>query len=282
MFTSHLRTLLTLGRISNLPTVWSNCLAAWLLAGGSSWPRFGLLLGCATSLYLGGMFLNDACDADFDRKLRPERPIPRGLISSRLVWGIGGAWLLTGLLCAVRFGVEAFALAGALVTTILAYDFWHKRYAFAVGLVAICRFLLYCLAGAVAMGSVSGRVFLAAGGIAAYVLGISLIARHEARSSRPPIWSVALLIFPGVSAIAAGPAGNFAAVLVLFLLWAGMAIVPVWRSSGQTGVGVSRLLAGLILADWLQVTPLADWRQGSLFLFLFGLTLLLQRRVPAT
>ena len=31
---SQLRTLLILGRVSNLPTVWSNCLAGWWLALG--------------------------------------------------------------------------------------------------------------------------------------------------------------------------------------------------------------------------------------------------------
>jgi hypothetical protein len=31
-----LRTLLVLGRVSNLPTVWSNCLAGWWLGGGGN------------------------------------------------------------------------------------------------------------------------------------------------------------------------------------------------------------------------------------------------------
>ena len=33
---SKLRTLLILGRVSNLPTVWSDCLAAWWLGGGGN------------------------------------------------------------------------------------------------------------------------------------------------------------------------------------------------------------------------------------------------------
>ena len=36
---AKLRTLLVLGRVSNLPTVWSNCFAGWLLAGGGLWPE---------------------------------------------------------------------------------------------------------------------------------------------------------------------------------------------------------------------------------------------------
>src|SRR3954453_21514837 len=91
------RTLLVLGRVSNLPTVWSNCLAGWALAG--SVPLTGdfrqmieqpvrLLVLCAGAslLYIGGMYLNDAFDADFDRQHRRERPIPSGAIPVAAVW----------------------------------------------------------------------------------------------------------------------------------------------------------------------------------------------------
>ena len=64
--TRPLRTLLVLGRASNLPTVWSNCLAGWILGGGGPHKRLLALCGGATLLYVGGMFLNDAFDAQFD------------------------------------------------------------------------------------------------------------------------------------------------------------------------------------------------------------------------
>src|SRR5438552_468570 len=72
-FSRMIRTLLVLGRVSNLPTVWSNCLAAWLLAGGGLSRRLGILCAAASLLYTGGMFLNDAFDVEFDRKYRTER-----------------------------------------------------------------------------------------------------------------------------------------------------------------------------------------------------------------
>ncbi len=47
----ELRSLLILGRVSNLPTVWSNCLAGWLLSGGGGAIRFVLLcLGASAFL----------------------------------------------------------------------------------------------------------------------------------------------------------------------------------------------------------------------------------------
>ena len=101
---TNLRALLVLGRVSNLPTVWSNCLAGWLLSGGGTWSRFGLLLFAATCLYIGGMYLNDAFDAEFDRRHRPERPIPSGAVRAETVWLLGFVWLGAGLLCLVGFG----------------------------------------------------------------------------------------------------------------------------------------------------------------------------------
>src|SRR5207247_84954 len=98
-----LRTLLLLGRISNLPTVWSNCLAGWIISGGGELARLLLVCIGTSSLYVGGMFLNDAFDADFDRQHRPERPIPSGAISRSAVWQWGFFWLLIGviILCLV-------------------------------------------------------------------------------------------------------------------------------------------------------------------------------------
>src|SRR6266705_5800513 len=90
------RTLLILGRASNLPTVWSNCLAGWLLGGGGDSAKLVLLCLSATFLSLGGMYLNDAFDAQFDQQHRPERPIPCGAIRAASVWKWGLGWLIAG------------------------------------------------------------------------------------------------------------------------------------------------------------------------------------------
>src|SRR3954466_5310656 len=80
-----LRTLLVLGRVSNLPTVWSNCLAGWLLSRGGAPDELFLLCAGTSLLYVGGMFLNDVFDIEFDRQHRSERPIPSGAASLRIV-----------------------------------------------------------------------------------------------------------------------------------------------------------------------------------------------------
>ena len=60
-------TALRLGRVSNLPTVWTNALAGAVLAGASGFGGELVLLAAAFTLfYTGGMFLNDAFDAPWD------------------------------------------------------------------------------------------------------------------------------------------------------------------------------------------------------------------------
>src|ERR1035441_4725165 len=111
MAASLRRAFVILGRVSNLPTVWSNCLAAWLLAGGGPWLRFAILCLGSTLLYTGGVFLNDAFDVDFDGKYRPERPIPSGQISDRMVWILGCGFLGLGCLLLMSLGVAPAILA---------------------------------------------------------------------------------------------------------------------------------------------------------------------------
>ena len=101
---SLLRALLVLGRISNLPTVWSNCLAGWWLGGDGNYEALPLLFVGATLLYLGGMFLNDAFDVEFDRQYRQERPIPSEIIQAETVWRWGLILLAVGGVCLICLG----------------------------------------------------------------------------------------------------------------------------------------------------------------------------------
>jgi len=88
-----------LGRVSNLPTVWTNCLAGALLSGNFSFDiRIFLLLVSMSLLYISGMFFNDAFDYVIDTRERPLRPIPSGQVSVLQVFAWGILLMLWGLL----------------------------------------------------------------------------------------------------------------------------------------------------------------------------------------
>jgi 4-hydroxybenzoate polyprenyltransferase len=280
----HERThvLLELGRVSNLPTVWSNCLAAWILAGAALQSRFLLVCSAATCLYLGGMFLNDAFDVRFDRKYRPERPIVSGRIEARNVWGLGVLWLALGWLALLPLGRAAAALGLLLLAAIVFYDAVHKRTVLAPLIMAGCRFLLYLVAAAAAGGLNSG-VGAAALALAAYITGLSYLARTERGLGRP-WWPLPLLFAPVLPILLAPQSTNLISWISvgLFGLWVGWCLQS---SNGRMRRvlpgGVSGLLAGIALADWVAQSSMASGFWWA-FLLLFLVALLLQQRVAAT
>ena len=195
------RTLLDLGRVSNLPTVWSNCLAGWLLGGaGSGWRFMALCLG-ATCLYVGGMFLNDAFDLEFDREFRRERPIPSGRITLDEVWRWGFGWLGAGTVILVLLGQTTGALTAILLLCIVLYDAIHKHVGLSPLLMATCRFFLYLVAASAAVRGVTGLAVWSAFALAAYVVGLSYLARQESTRGALNSWPCSLLVAPIVLAL---------------------------------------------------------------------------------
>jgi len=190
------RTLLRLGRVSNLPTVWTNCLAAAGLAAAetSGPPPSGALLVTAaiamSAIYTGGMFLNDAFDREHDRAHAPERPIPAGAIGTGTVLGLGLLQLLLGVVgvafASLRFGSgmdrAAVVSAVALVLLVVLYDLWHKNNPLSPLLMAGCRALVYVTVGLLAGGGhVEPALWLGSVGVALYVVGLTWLAKLEFR-----------------------------------------------------------------------------------------------------
>jgi 4-hydroxybenzoate polyprenyltransferase len=287
----RLRTFLVLGRVSNLPTVWSNCLAGWWLGGGGNFEKLPVLLVGVSFLYLGGMYLNDAFDVEFDRQHRQERPIPSGAISIGAVWRFGLAWLLVGALCLMGLGLKTGAIGLVLSLCILAYDSIHKRTAVSPVLMGACRFLVYLVAAATAADGVTGRVIWCALALGGYVAGLSFLARRESTRDPTNWWPLILTATPILLALIMNannyrkPALALSGVVVLWIL---LSLRPALGSTnGHVGKAVARLLAGIVLVDALAVPDLllrtdARHELGLIFLSLFLMTWLLQRLVPAT
>jgi hypothetical protein len=284
----HLRTLLILGRVSNVPTVWSNCFAGWLLAGGGEggdWSRFLLLTFAATCLYVGGMYLNDAFDATFDQQHRPERPIPSGAIRVEAVWAWGFGWLGLGVACLSGFGHTTIICALLLVVAILVYDAIHKIFALSPLLMAACRFFLVLLAASAGRNGITGLAIWTALALAAYIVGLSFLARKESTLAPASYWPCLFLAFPLMLALIVNQGGYLLRAMVLCALvgiWMLRCVnFALWSPQRNIGRCVSGLLAGIALVDLL-----AAWdgspATGLIFAALFALALLFQRFVPAT
>ena len=297
-----LRALLVLGRVSNLPTIWSNCLCGWLIGVGFTaslrmdWAMFAWLVSGATAMYLGGMVLNDACDVVFDREHRPERPIPSGAIAEKSVWYLGIGLLAAGTgLLAIPGGATAL-LALTLFNCILLYNFIHKKTEWSPGLIAICRLLLVVLAACFAFGTTGDKVTFFAhlhSGAAvwtalvlfAYVAGLSCLAKVESADGPVRYWPCALLALPVVLALMVnvGDARKDALLVgAILVLWVIRCLRSTfWSERRDIGRTVGGLLAGIVLVDLLAVAH-APTELAAVFLGLFVLALAAQKWVPAT
>jgi 4-hydroxybenzoate polyprenyltransferase len=282
----RLRTLLIMGRVSNLPTVWSNCLAGWWLSGGGNVWKLPLLFFGVSALYTGGMFLNDAFDADFDRQRRASRPIPSGAISLQAVWRWSFAWLGLGALSLIAIGKTTGMLALALLICIIIYDAAHKAITASPWLMGLCRFWVYVIAGTTAANGLNGNSIWCGFALAFYIVGLSYVARRESFRGPVPYWPLILLAAPIFLAMLmnAGQARKAAMfVSLVFVLWVARCARTIFFG-GEVNVGriVSGLLAGIVFVDWLAVAPQCPRELSAVFLILFGATLWLQRFVPAT
>ena len=285
-FIRRLRTLLILGRVSNLPTVWSNCLAGWWLGGGENFGKLPLLFLGVSALYTGGMFLNDAFDADFDRHRRPERPVPSGAISLAAVWRWGWAWLALGLLCLTLLGKTTGALAVVLAICIVIYDAIHKAITASPWLMGVCRLGVYVIAASTGAFGLNGWPIWCGVALAFYVAGLGYVAQQESFRKPIPYWPLAFLAVPMVLA-ALMDAGEYRLpgvwLSLVLVLWVAYCTRTIFQPA-EVNVRriVSGLLAGIVWVDWLAVAPSCPHWLGYIFLVLFGATLWLQRFVPAT
>lgn len=274
----HLRPWLTLARASNLPTVWSNCIAAAVIAGASDWTRTALVSCAATFLYTAGMFLNDVCDVRYDERFNRMRPIVAGEISRVTAAAAALLLLLLGLLVCWCLGQQPMLYAACIAVVVVVYDLTHKHISFGALLMATCRFLLYPLAGSSVAAGASSRIWLPAGGLACYVAAISFAARGE-RTQAPRRFAARWLLFvPAIGPLVMHGTLTACLYLSVFVGWTVRASSLLKRDTPRA---VSMLLAGVVLLDMANVSsPSLIIAAG--FVLLFVTAILFQRYVPAT
>lgn len=278
------RAWLVLARASNLPTVWSNCLAAAALGGGMGTGRLGVVLVSASLMYTGGMVLNDAFDADFDRRFRRERPIPSGAVAEPRVWQAGWSLLGAGFLGLAVQGLGTALLAALLAGCVVLYDAFHKRTTLSPLIMASCRFLLFITVAEAADRGLTGEAMWASLALSGWIVGLSYIARRESRRGPMALWPLAFLALPAVLAVLVHGDAPGMGILIgaaLFLAWAFWSLShTLGRAQPHPGRTVSGLLAGICLVDLLAVGP--DPAGMAIYAGLFLLSLFSQRFVPAT
>lgn len=286
--TSHFariaRTHLVLARASNLPTVWSNCAAAWAIAGGEFNARFVLVALAISLIYIGGMYMNDAFDAQWDAEHKANRPIVRGEIAQQTVARCSYSLLAGGFVLLAFQGLHASLWGAGLVALVIAYNQLHKRISWSPFIVAACRLLVYVTVAAAFWEGSQTQPVIWGLALAGYVTGLSYVAKGEERNVLLRATPLALLLAPAILNLASGFSPECILLSAVFLVWLGYCLNFVFfpqRRNFRRAVG--GMLAGICLADVLAVSQMHDPLPHQLVGFgLFLLSLVFQRFIPAT
>lgn len=284
-----------LGRVSNLPTVWTNVLTGLALASASGTQlhpytvMFSLL--AITFAYLAGMLLNDVFDVDFDKLHQQDRPIANGEVALKTVVFVA----LTLLVCSVSTTLIAAHIAGqslgqacfsvlALIGCILLYNAWHKNNPLSPVIMGCCRALVYITCALIVSRELTQNVLIPALMLCLYVMGLTYTAKQEHLNQIKRAWPLlglaVPLIWAGYMAV-----NDPLAATALFFLCASVAYAlhrVFRRATGDIPVAVVTLIAGIALWDAVVLFASGFPALAMLAMVCWVLTLLLQRGVSGT
>ena len=299
----------TLARVSNIPTVWTNALAAWVINSTASptlkiipeisdlhffnWPTLAFLLLGSSLIYAGGCTLNDAFDQKFDHEHNPQRPIPSNSISPRTVWILGICELIIGVAILTQGAKSNIVWVLALVGFVVFYDYIHKKWVGGIVIMGLCRFFLWMTAASTGENfNISPQTYLWGVVLGGYVIGISLFARGESKKRKTPVqYSILLLFGSPLLALAGLVYWNNLDPIRVFLInivglvaaWIAFTAIIAMRESKKDsiGIGVSRLLAGICALD---ATALAFYSPVLIAptLCCLSIAVILQKKFAAT
>ncbi len=317
---STTQALLATGRVSNLPTILTNCLVANIIIWQTN-PAYGhkqfipdtsfycsfiISFIVACGFYLGGCFLGDALDANFDRDHKPERPIPSNILSQRTVLAIAIGIILAALallICTLtsfhQLPADISSLTHPLTATsglllsIILYSILHKKSAyFSLPLIGLCRFFLILFSASIALthlklsanltAPVLQPLYLYASAVGIYTICFASVARSESNNKRinaAPALRALMLALPFLSLYHDTRFHLlFLICLALYALWSLSAFVFINKNKA---IFVSRSLAGFCLLDAC-IVSIWDLRSTMVCLASFAIALLLQKFSPAT
>ncbi|AUH51715.1 hypothetical protein CXB49_13255 [Chromobacterium sp. ATCC 53434] len=278
------RAALQLGRVSNLPTVWSNVAAGAALSGlPPGLPVLARLLLALSLIYIAGMFLNDAHDRRVDAIERPERPIPSGRAGVAEVFVCGYAMLAGGVLLLAGLGVPALLAGLLLAGCVVGYDLHHKQNRFSPLIMGLCRALVYVTSAlAVTGGRLPPPVWLGAMLLLAYLVGLSYAAKHENQGRIGKLLPLCGLAAPLLYLFTQPPGWIALLCLALFALWVVRCVWLAFRRQPDIRAAVGGLIAGISLNDafLMAMHGLPLWALGGALAFV--LTHRFQQRVAGT
>jgi 4-hydroxybenzoate polyprenyltransferase len=288
-------------RLSNTPTLISNVmvgLGLGMVAHQLQWsdssfsPTFTplvtlvLITIALLSAYFGGLVLNDVVDVEHDKKHRPLRPIPMGIIPKKQATLIGSALLVLPVLIAMCTQVRAAYFMIALSSCILIYTFLHRYLLPSLIFMGVCRGLVYVVAfSAFDVAFQAEPLLIFAVGITWYTAVLTLIAKNEHTHNKTKRWFVLLLLptafIPAMIYYTEFQLIFILLALVIFTTWIAVTFV-IFQLTSKSVHGIHAMLAGFCLLDFVYLSIIGELNIAIISGICFLFTLAAQRKILGT
>jgi 4-hydroxybenzoate polyprenyltransferase len=307
---------LKLLRLPNVFTAVADVMMGFLVTHGDLQPawQIAILVAASCLLYLSGMVLNDVFDADVDAREQPQRPIPSGRVSLSAAKAVGWAMLASGVLVSWYLSFMANdarpgAIATLLAVCVVLYNSVLKQTFLGPVAMGACRSLNVLLGMSLAYFGkpmADGELtisrpwhlgeWLIVAGIGIYIVGVTVFARTDARtSSRGQLIAGLAILLGGMGLLAAVPALSKLPSLIVrqdgwYLLWLLLALITARRcvlaimqpTSDRVQAAVKHCVHSLIVLDAAVALGFAGAAWGFVVLALIFPTVLLAGWLRAT
>ncbi|HEU4554684.1 MAG TPA: UbiA-like protein EboC [Chitinophaga sp.] len=240
-------------------------------------------------LYGGGVVFNDVFDASLDKKERPERPIPSGLVTKTQAVILGSYLFLVGILAAFAVGRTPGYIAVAIMTAALVYDKWGKHASWGPVNMGLCRGLNLLLGISLVEPVLRHYTWLAVIPVI-YIAAVTAISRGEVYGgsiSTLRITAVCYAFVYGTIGVLAVVNNHLLPTLPFLILMIIMINAPLIRAmKDPSGPNIGKAVKGGILAliamDAAWAAAFGTWPYALLILLLLPLSILLAKAFAVT
>ncbi|MEM7513498.1 MAG: UbiA-like protein EboC [Bacteroidota bacterium] len=257
------------------------------------WQELSLwwLVAATVGLYGGGVVMNDVFDVELDKVERPERPLPKGIISvtGASIFGLGliGLGILAAFQVSVASGVLAILTGGCA----LLYDWWGKHQdTWGPINMGLCRGLNVLLGVSIIPAALSQLWFLGIIPIV-YIGAITLISRGEVHGGNQQAMNYALLMFGlvvgGIACMSLLGHFKLKYSLPFLVVFSFIVFPPLWKarkslSPGDIMKAVKAGIIALIVMDASIAAGFGGWIPGLVVLVLLPISFALSKMFAVT
>lgn len=287
-------------RPANIVTAIADILAGIAMAGTLIFVAFDFaaiifLVFATVFLYGGGVVLNDVFDAELDKKERPERPIPSGLIKKSHAAIFGALLLVMGIASAALSNTRDQFPASVIIAVIIAiaavlYDKWMKHHGFFGPLnMGICRGLNLLLGMSIYPVTIQYYWFIALIPVG-YIFAITMISRGEVHGGKKTTMYIAAMLYAIVIAailIVAFRSETFLQTAAFIVFFGYLIFIPLLKAiekpeGPRIGKAVKSGVISIIIMNAAWAAAFGDLRLALVILILLPVSIFLARLFAVT